>query len=875
MSLFRYIRQFSFSGFQATNPAKPLPGASVDNELENIERSLNDLVSGLTDIRRDDGALKNGIVTKDALAPGLTTGVDPATTWQTGVNYSANNVVFFEAAFYRCLESHTSTVFANDLAANRWIEFADFGQYFTDVEGWRGEAVAARGDAQGAAAAAATSAGTASTAATTATTAAGTATTAAGTATTAANSAAASYDLFDDRYLGEKTSLPTLDNDGNALVNGALVSLTGQVDPNDNGMYVRRNNAWAQMFSPANALRNRIRYSSGDGNLTNGQTTFTVVGGYTVGFLNVFVNGVRQADGLDFTATDGTTFVLGTAVISTDVVEAEAFGTFNAAAVPSTAISDSTTVGRAVLTAASAPAARAAIGADPALPRLLSYTALKNPAAFATWEVSAGVRHGFFGQYYDPANGGYDQTGTVRVVNDDGTVGAVVQTFTTQGLYSVEPFTIGSDRFVFLGYYAKTSGGFTYSVNSLLLRWNAGTSQYVTHQTFGLDGVVRGQYSFVDGIHFLSIGSSVVGANNYSRFLYIYSWNDSIFTLVQAPSTQGCYAGVVAKARNVDRLAFTCEYTDGTSGGQIRNNQVLKWNGSTFAAWQTWQGKGTSDVVVFDLHGETYAAFANQFDSQSNEVGSPIFRVLSTGLQRVCDVRTAFGIRIRKFDIGGRVVLAYCNAARGNTTRTDYDESSVDLYVFDGSAAKRWMSIPSKGAYDVYHWLNSYGQSLIGIANSVGGTEGAENTNQGVAIYRIPSEPSVGEAADGHMVPPVFGQCRLVRVSNTQVRLDRFNGRYLTIEGRPDEIPHGGILRDNAALAANQTYRVYAHNLNGPIEMIISSRPAFFERSAGLYVKDDDFRYTLVGQVTTDNNAQFPSAANVISWFNSTLPFTV
>lgn len=41
-------------------------------------------------------------------------------------------------------------------------------------------------------------------------------------AAASANSAAASYDSFDDRYLGPKSSAPTLDNDGNALLVGAL-----------------------------------------------------------------------------------------------------------------------------------------------------------------------------------------------------------------------------------------------------------------------------------------------------------------------------------------------------------------------------------------------------------------------------------------------------------------------------------------------------------------------------------------------------------------------------------------------------------------------------------------------------------------------------
>jgi hypothetical protein len=41
-------------------------------------------------------------------------------------------------------------------------------------------------------------------------------------ALSSANSAAATYDLFDDRYLGAKASDPTLDNDGNPLVTGAM-----------------------------------------------------------------------------------------------------------------------------------------------------------------------------------------------------------------------------------------------------------------------------------------------------------------------------------------------------------------------------------------------------------------------------------------------------------------------------------------------------------------------------------------------------------------------------------------------------------------------------------------------------------------------------
>ena len=69
---------------------------------------------------------------------------------------------------------------------------------------------------------AAASATAAATSATSASASATAAATSASSAATSASSAAASYDAFDDRYLGSKTSDPTLDNDGNALITGAL-----------------------------------------------------------------------------------------------------------------------------------------------------------------------------------------------------------------------------------------------------------------------------------------------------------------------------------------------------------------------------------------------------------------------------------------------------------------------------------------------------------------------------------------------------------------------------------------------------------------------------------------------------------------------------
>jgi hypothetical protein len=77
--------------------------------------------------------------------------------------------------------------------------------------------------------AATTSATSASNSATAAASSATAAATSASSAATSASSAATTYDNFDDRYLGSKTTAPTVDNDGDTLITGALYfnSVTG------------------------------------------------------------------------------------------------------------------------------------------------------------------------------------------------------------------------------------------------------------------------------------------------------------------------------------------------------------------------------------------------------------------------------------------------------------------------------------------------------------------------------------------------------------------------------------------------------------------------------------------------------------------------
>lgn len=180
------------------------------------------------------------------------------------------------------------------------------------VDGILGSATSAAASA----AAAATSASNAATSESNAATSASNASTSATTASNAATAAAASYDSFDDRYLGAKSSAPTLDNDGDALATGALY-----FDTTAGAMRVYNGSSWIAAGSAVNGTTSRQVYTA-----TSSQTTFAIT--YDVGYVDVYLNGVKLVAGTDFTATSGTDIVLATGATAGDIVDIVAYGAF-------------------------------------------------------------------------------------------------------------------------------------------------------------------------------------------------------------------------------------------------------------------------------------------------------------------------------------------------------------------------------------------------------------------------------------------------------------------------------------------------------------------------------------------------------------------
>ena len=181
-----YARQYSFTSFQTQNPTAPIPAQKLDIELNAVKVTLDQILTNIALLQRDDGKLANstvGVTQLDGVLISL--GFSRPTIWATATAYAVNSAVFQNNILYICLVAHTSGVFATDLASNDWVLAVDFNGMITPVQGY------------------ATSAQTYAAA-----------------AQASSISAAASFLSMDTRWLGSKASDPIVNNQGGALTGG-------------------------------------------------------------------------------------------------------------------------------------------------------------------------------------------------------------------------------------------------------------------------------------------------------------------------------------------------------------------------------------------------------------------------------------------------------------------------------------------------------------------------------------------------------------------------------------------------------------------------------------------------------------------------------
>jgi len=230
--------------------------------------------------------------------------------WTAGVLYYVRDIVkdTTNNNIWQVITQHTSSgsqPINTNADSAKWTLLVDAASATASASAAASSASAASTSASNAS----TSASNASTSASNASTSASNAASSASAASTSASNAAASYDSFDDRYLGPKSSAPSVDNDGNSLLTGALYWDTAL-----NQIRVWSGTAWVNVNASASNTRTAIT-------ATAGQTVLTVAT-YTPGTntMVVYVNGVKL-NASEYTETNATTVTVTTGLALNDEVE--------------------------------------------------------------------------------------------------------------------------------------------------------------------------------------------------------------------------------------------------------------------------------------------------------------------------------------------------------------------------------------------------------------------------------------------------------------------------------------------------------------------------------------------------------------------------
>ncbi len=239
-------------------------------------------------------------------------------------------------------QASAASTSANNAAASATAAATSESNAASSATAAAGSATTATTQASNAATSATSASSSATSASTSATNAASSASAAASSATSAASSAASAaalLDNFDDRYLGPKSAAPTVDNDGDPLIIGALY-----FDTTTGKMRAYTSSGWVDASSAQQAALTKYKFVA-----TAGQTTFsgTDANGLGLSYLAggevVALNGVvLVGGGDDYTASNGTSVVLTVGATVGDTLEVYAFASFSIASLNGSAIVNGT-----------------------------------------------------------------------------------------------------------------------------------------------------------------------------------------------------------------------------------------------------------------------------------------------------------------------------------------------------------------------------------------------------------------------------------------------------------------------------------------------------------------------------------------------------
>ena len=314
----------NFSGLNtALNNTLSRDGSTPNSMSADFDLNNNDILNG------DVGNFANVVVAGTNLTTQITNTANSASAAATSATAAASSAT---AAASSASAASSSASSASTSASTATTKASEASTSASTATTKASEAASSATGASSSASTATSQASTATTKASEASSSASSAATAQAAAEAAKDQALAAFDNFDDKFLGEKSSAPTVDNDGDPLAAGMLYFNT-----TSNAMFVYSGSAWLAAYA---SLAGTLLVANNLSDLANAGTARTNLG--------VAIGSNVQAYDADLAAIAGLTSAADKGIQFTGSGSA---GTY-----------DLTAAGKALLDDASASAQRTTLG---------------------------------------------------------------------------------------------------------------------------------------------------------------------------------------------------------------------------------------------------------------------------------------------------------------------------------------------------------------------------------------------------------------------------------------------------------------------------------------------------------------------------------
>lgn len=220
--------------------------------------------------------------------------------------------------------------------------------------------------------------------------------------------------------------------------------------------------------------------------------------------------------------------------------------------------------------------------------------------------------------------------------------------------------------------------------------------------------------------------------------------------------------------------------------------------------------------------------------------------------------------------LSAAAALASQTAAAGSATAASGSASAAATSASDAATSASTATTQATSAANsatAAAGSASTASTQAGIAATQAGNAATSATN--AANSATAAAASATAAAASASATKMHGQCRLV-LDGSNIRLNRFNGAALIIDGVVQSIPSAGVSLAPSGLTPNTRYYIYAY-MNAGVMTLEASATGYSTHTDGGVIKTGDQTRTLVGMVYVVTGPAFADSGAsrlVASYFN-------